>query len=106
MTKEEYQIYLQSDHWKYLRNSKLRQVGYKCQECDSSQSKLDVHHLKYKNIFDVTLGDLKVLCRACHYDTHNLTKDTKTRLKRVNKRIRKRKKYLARCKIRSIKPNN
>ena len=31
---------------------------------------LDVHHVDYKNLFDVETGDLKTLCRPCHKKYH------------------------------------
>lgn len=75
MTKEEYQVYLQSDHWKKLRSKKIERDGYRCQEC-GSQNKLEVHHLQYKNIYDVALDDLRVLCHLCHMLHHSKPENT------------------------------
>ncbi len=69
MTKEEYQIYLQSDHWKKLRQLKIDQVGYKCQDC-GIQKDIQVHHINYRKIYNVKLNDLRVLCRDCHIKCH------------------------------------
>ncbi len=35
-----------------------------------TRKRLDVHHLNYKNIHDVTVDDLQVLCRKCHNKEH------------------------------------
>lgn len=60
--------YLQSEHWKVLRTKKLRQTDF-CESCNSTKM-LDVHHKKYKNLYDVDLVDLEVLCRTCHIKEH------------------------------------
>jgi hypothetical protein len=62
-------IYLQSDHWKELRERKLSKNRF-CESCGNAEN-LDVHHLRYKNLLDVTEEDLKVLCRICHDIEHN-----------------------------------
>lgn len=31
-----------------------------------------MHHLNYRNLYDVTTADLRVLCRRCHYLAHDL----------------------------------
>jgi 5-methylcytosine-specific restriction endonuclease McrA len=31
---------------------------------------LDVHHVNYRNLFDVKLLDLLALCRSCHKEEH------------------------------------
>jgi 5-methylcytosine-specific restriction endonuclease McrA len=61
--------YLKSDHWKNLRKEKLAENGKICESC-GRKNNLDIHHLDYKNLYDVTLEDLKVLCRKCHNDEH------------------------------------
>lgn len=61
--------YLTSQHWKSLRESKL-QRNPSCEKCGSRQ-RLDVHHLRYRNIFDVELSDLQTLCRLCHDAIHH-----------------------------------
>ena len=60
--------YLKSDHWKALRASKLKQSPC-CEKC-GAKHRLDVHHLDYKNLYDVTLEDLMTLCRRCHEAEH------------------------------------
>jgi 5-methylcytosine-specific restriction endonuclease McrA len=67
--RQEYRsVYLKSDHWKSLRSEKLSQTPY-CEECES-KNVLDVHHKKYKNLYDVLTEDLQTLCRRCHTKKH------------------------------------
>jgi hypothetical protein len=61
--------YLHSEPWKQLRMQKICSVN-KCENCGSSLC-LDVHHLNYKNLYDVELSDLQVLCRGCHIKEHD-----------------------------------
>ena len=62
------EIYLKSEHWLNLRDSKLKQFNFCCL-CNSKHN-LDVHHINYKNLYDVELKDLLVLCRKCHSNVH------------------------------------
>lgn len=64
-----WQVYLKSDHWHNTRELKLDFSGRFCANCQSKEQ-LDVHHKNYKNIFDVTVFDLEVLCRRCHNAEH------------------------------------
>lgn len=61
-------IYLKSDHWKFLREEKLR-ISPCCEKCGTSLS-LDVHHKEYRGLYDVKIKDLQTLCRMCHDKTH------------------------------------
>jgi hypothetical protein len=65
------EVYLLSDHWKDLRLRALNRCGKKqaCKNCRCRKN-LDVHHLNYRNIYDVTVDDLEVLCRRCHMIEH------------------------------------
>lgn len=58
-------VYLKSSHWLRLRELALALHGRKCAKCNTKK-RLDVHHLRYKNIYDVVPADLQVLCRTCH----------------------------------------
>lgn len=64
-------IYLFSDHWRDLRIRAFAVHGRKCHNCQSLDN-LDVHHLNYRSIYDVTAADLQVLCRACHMKEHEM----------------------------------
>jgi hypothetical protein len=68
------QIYLKSDHWRDLRQIALEKAGFKCSSCGCGGS-LDVHHERYKSIYNVTQDDLSVLCRKCHKAEHEGKKD-------------------------------
>lgn len=61
-------IYLKSEHWINLKKEKLKEFDC-CALCNSIK-KLDVHHLNYKNLYDVELSDLLVVCRPCHAKIH------------------------------------
>lgn len=63
-------VYLKSAHWRELKRLKLRE-NPKCQRCQHGvRAQLDVHHINYRNIFDVGLDDLETLCRPCHNSEH------------------------------------
>ena len=74
--------YLKSEHWKTLRFKKIIETNC-CEKCTSKVS-LDVHHLNYKNLFDVELNDLQVLCRKCHMAEHE-NDSTKKKVKHKRK---------------------
>jgi hypothetical protein len=65
-----YQEYLESPHWKKTRGRKRSRVRA-CGICGST-SGLDVHHLNYRQLLDVGMSDLRVLCRLCHTLAHVL----------------------------------
>jgi 5-methylcytosine-specific restriction endonuclease McrA len=75
------QVYLHSDHWSALRSQRLFVAGFKCEKCPKV-GMLDVHHLQYRNIFDVGVEDLQALCRACHNKEHERQKDIRKTSKR------------------------
>jgi 5-methylcytosine-specific restriction endonuclease McrA len=60
---------LRSSHWKKLRRKKLEAERRTCQWC-GSRARLHVHHLNYRDLYDVTLADLAVLCERCHTIVH------------------------------------
>ena len=62
-------IYLKSDHWKALKKDKAKEVGRKCQIC-GSKKKLEFHHDNYREIYDVTTADLRILCHKHHHEFH------------------------------------
>lgn len=72
-SKEAYAAYLQSEHWKALRELKLEEGGQMCHACGKSDS-LQVHHINYRNWIDCELEDLLVLCAICHKQLHDVLK--------------------------------
>lgn len=67
-----YTDYLKSNDWKEKRRQKLLKRK-RCAICASTEN-LDIHHLNYKNLFDVEQTDLRKLCRRCHFLAHDLHK--------------------------------
>src|ERR1041385_70422 len=89
-------VYLTTEHWKNVREEKLTQTPF-CQNCGSTKH-LEPHHIRYKNVYDVELNDLKTLCRKCHIDKH----------KQLNQKLfiknqEKEKKYIKKKRRRLIK---
>lgn len=62
-------IYLKSEHWKLLKKAKAKEVGSKCEICGWAK-KLEFHHINYRNIYDVTTSDLRILCKKHHHELH------------------------------------
>ncbi len=71
MTKEEYQEYLKSDHWKKTKARKLTERNYRCERCGSPYM-LCVHHLNYDRLWKELMTDLKVYCDYCHKTVHGI----------------------------------
>jgi ribosomal protein S27AE len=78
MNKAEYKQYLKSDHWQNLRGRKMKR-RQRCGVCASTED-IQVHHLRYRNIYDVETPDLRKLCGRCHIETHKLLKSGALRL--------------------------
>jgi hypothetical protein len=78
------QIYLKSDHWKTLKKAKAKEVGRKCEIC-GSKKKLEFHHDNYRDIYDVTTADLRILCHTHHHEFHFGTKPEKASKKKGKK---------------------
>lgn len=64
--------YLRSDHWEDLRLKKLSQKDAKCCICRCRSLSNDVHHVDYKGLWDVKTRHLRVLCRSCHAEVHQV----------------------------------
>jgi len=79
-------VYLRSNHWQNLKSEKFEHNDI-CEKCGINIS-LDVHHKKYRNLYDVKLSDLQVLCRKCHEKIHKKQEENKR--KKKNKFNRKR----------------
>ena len=70
-------VYLKSDHWKALKKAKAKEVGRKCEVCGATK-RLEFHHDNYRDIYDVTTADLRILCKTHHYEFHFGPKKKKT----------------------------
>ena len=77
-----YNEYLKSDHWKNLRGQKYYKPR-SCAICHSTKN-LHVHHLIYKNLYNIKTTDLRVFCERCHKLTHKLHKQGLIKFKSEN----------------------
>lgn len=68
-SRAEYQEYLESDHWKGLRDKAMRNNPI-CFICENRPA-AEPHHINYRNIYDVKLNDLVPVCRKCHNLIHS-----------------------------------
>lgn len=67
----EYDKYIHSIAWLYLRNKRLAIDGLKCARCGRPAK--DVHHLRYPSVLGTErMEDLISLCRECHSLEHNI----------------------------------
>lgn len=66
-----YQIYLESDHWKAFRAKILNERKHCCENCKSSE-RLQIHHITYERLGAELPTDVAVLCKPCHKRTHRL----------------------------------
>jgi len=68
--KAEYAAYLQSDHWKDIRQRALVRDRFLCQGCLRDKA-TEVHHLTYAHRGDELLFELISLCDPCHERAHS-----------------------------------
>jgi hypothetical protein len=73
----EYREYLKTEDWQAKRERKLSRKKT-CGICAAPI--VDIHHLNYKNLFDVEMADLRRMCRRCHFLAHDLQKIAKSSL--------------------------
>lgn len=77
LTREQYEVYLRSLHWKLKCQEALMHYGHKCWVCEAldggtdPEAILEVHHRHYRTLWceDVE-KDLVVLCRHHHKLLH------------------------------------
>ena len=62
--------YLASEHWFGLKTRAMQYYGCRCAICGKADIANDVHHIKYRNLRDVEIHDLRVLCRQHHDMVH------------------------------------
>ena len=62
------QIYLNSHHWRRIKDARLELSRYKCEAqmrgCTGKATA--VHHLSYVHLGDEALWDLRCVCESCH----------------------------------------
>jgi len=70
--KERYHCYLQSAEWKEKRRQVWRRAKGRCEGCKAQAKEMHIHHLTYDRIYNESLDDLRLYCRACHLDAHGI----------------------------------
>ena len=78
---EQYEAYLQTEHWQRMRVRALEWADYRCQVCDSPYG-LHVHHRTYEGLGNEAINDLTVLCDTCHGLFHEFQRKEAERLAR------------------------
>lgn len=69
--RDTYVAYIQSDHWRNLREQALIKAGYCCEACHGKRP-LDGHHLIYRDPLESgVVDDIMALCRICHDVWHD-----------------------------------
>ena len=81
MNKQQYAEYLKSADWKAKKKRKYAKCNHRCAVCGATE-RLDVHHMNYRQIYDVKNTDLRILCRECHSAIHRVIKSGKLALGR------------------------
>lgn len=69
--KQNYQEYLQSEHWAKVKADTLSRANHKCQLCGKNGVPIHVHHNNYKNLYKETPSDVIALCSGCHGKFHS-----------------------------------
>jgi len=75
------EVYLLSPHWRALRRIKLRS-NPNCEDCGASYG-IEVHHVVYRHLFNVTIDCLRSLCRNCHNVRHVNRQSAEAKLARA-----------------------
>ena len=70
LRKMPYREYLQTPEWQKKRRRQLFLANYRCQVCNTSEGKLEVHHRTYARRGNELPSDLIVLCEKCHVLFH------------------------------------
>lgn len=61
----EYEEYLQSEKWQWVRHRILSKAGGLCERCRTATA-TQVHHLTYVRLGNELDSDLQALCEPCH----------------------------------------
>ena len=64
--RRQYNEYMASSAWHEKRSLILRRADGRCERCETSTTRLEVHHRHYKNFGNEKLTDLLGVCRECH----------------------------------------
>lgn len=71
----EYDMYLLTNHWSYVRSVILSSRGYRCQLCGTDKGDMHVHHNTYERLGNEEGLDLIILCAGCHARHHGKQPD-------------------------------
>lgn len=76
---KDYKAYLQTKHWKNLREKIYELYNHECARCRDiiPINYANIHHRKYKNIGKEKEQDLILYCNRCHKIIHNKKKTAK-----------------------------
>lgn len=66
-----YNIYLNTEHWKFFSTEKRKSEAFRCQSCGGVG--YEVHHKTYKHRGYETFSDVLCLCHTCHMKIHKGT---------------------------------
>ena len=71
-TSRSYSAYLQTKHWKAMKEKVYEEYGGICGVCGELVPKefSNVHHRTYKRIGNEKMSDLILLCKSCHGKLH------------------------------------
>ncbi len=70
LSRMRYADYLRTAHWRDVRAMAMLRAGRQCKRCESTDRRLDVHHLSYDRLGREAESDLTVLCAVCHAIAH------------------------------------
>ena len=70
--KEYREEFLRSEEWRSFRDT-IFKTNPPCQCCGEKAT--DLHHMVYRNIVDIRVGDVLPVCRKCHNYIHQAIKD-------------------------------
>ncbi len=65
-----YDEYLETSHWKSIRQKALGRANYRCQLCNKN-GKIHIHHRTYKRRGEERPSDVIALCEKCHAKFHD-----------------------------------
>jgi len=95
---ESYSEFLNSYVWKSIKETAINTGRFNnCFGCGKSKDveNLEFHHMKYKK--DITslssIKHLRVLCRTCHQDVHNISRDMNISFKVAERLVRRKNGY-------------
>lgn len=69
-----YKDYLNTHHWKKIKEGYIQLYGEKCEVCGDKGEEL--HHLHYESLGEEAFDDLVLLCKECHRNEHDNKKIT------------------------------